>query len=125
MGKKIREFLRDLFGSRLVFRLEEDLLRLRIDFEERLQDKDRVIEILREEKAALLGKVTVYEMTLLPRSSRAGADLVAAQKPTKPNFGIDFSSPPPVSRWEQVQIDHEERLRKEEEEEQKQAKGTS
>lgn len=119
MGKKIREFLRDLFGSRLTARLEEDLLRLRTDFETRLQEKDRLIEEVRAEKALLLSKVALYELTLMPRASRAGAEVVSAQKPTKPTFSMDFNSPPVVSKWQQTVNEHEEKLRKEEEEEQK------
>ena len=117
MGSKIRQFLRDLFGSRLVERLEEDLLRTRSDFESRLLDKDQIIADLRSERAVLLGKINVYEMTLMPRASRAGADLVAAVNPKKPNFGIDFSSPPTMTRWQKVVAEHEAQLAKEAEEE--------
>lgn len=113
MANRIRIFLRELLGSRLVERLEEDLLRQRQDFEARLQDKDQVIADLRTEKATLLGKIIMYERTLLPLSSRAGSDIVNASKPQRPNFGLDFSAPRPVSRWEQVQADHEKALAEE------------
>jgi hypothetical protein len=117
MENKIRLFLRGLFGSRLVERLEEDLLRLRSDMEQRLQDKDVIIATLRAEKAELSGKIVVYENTLLPRSSRAGADLVNSVKPRKPNFGLDFSVPTTLTKWEQVQKEHEEKMAAEADEE--------
>lgn len=110
MANRIRMFLRELLGSRLVERLEEDLLRQRQDFEARLQDKDQVVADLRTEKATLLGKIIMYERTLLPLASRAGSDIVNAGKPHRPNFGLDFSAPRAVSRWEQVQADHEKTL---------------
>src|ERR1700675_91523 len=97
----VRAFFTDLFGSSLVARLEDDLLRLRQDFEERLLDKERRITELVQEKAALQSKVLSYEFALLPTASKAGADYVRQQvKPDKPSFlGMDFSSPAPVSRW--------------------------
>lgn len=106
MGKRIREFLRDLFGSRLVEQLELDLLRLRQDFESRLQDKDLMIASLREEKALLNSKVALYEMTIMPRSSRVGAEVVAYQKPAKPNFAKPFMEQPMKSRWELYQEEY-------------------
>lgn len=120
IGQRIREFFQDLLGSRLVVRLEEDLLRLRQDFEERLQDKERVIAELRSEKAALITKVTMYELTVFPMSSRAGADLAKATRPAKPNFPpFDFSTPPLKTSW-QVQVEeHDQRIAKEIDEEQK------
>ena len=110
MGNKLRLFFRALFGSRLVEHLEVEMLRLRSDMEQRLQDKDRTIADLRTEKAELLGKIIIYEQTLLPRSSRAGADLINSITPRKPNFGLSFAEPRMVSAWEQVQLDHEKEL---------------
>lgn len=105
LGKRIRLFFRELFGSRVTEHLETELLRLRQDFELRLIEKDHVIASLKEEKALLTSKITVYEMTLMPHSSRAGAEVVAYNKPKKPSF--DFSSVAPVkSRWEQYQEEY-------------------
>lgn len=118
LGLEIRQFFRDLFGSRLVERLEEDLLRVRQDFEDRLQDKELVITTLRTEKAEMQAKIVLYERSIMPTASRAGAEIVAHQKPTKPNWSLDFKQPPPVkTRWQVVQDNHEEELRKAAEEE--------
>jgi hypothetical protein len=120
-GSDIRKFFRDLFGSRLVERLEEDLMRLRADFENRLQDKEVVIANLREEKQQLLAKVALYEITIMPRSSIQGAEVVNYAKPTKPSFSKEmFMSPPPMSAWQKVQAEHNAQMQREIEEEQKQ-----
>jgi hypothetical protein len=117
MANKIRLFLRELFGSRLTERLEEDLLRQRQDFEARLQDKDQVIADLRVEKATLMGKIVLYERTLLR------VDVEKTGAPKKPIFDFNFSSPRPVSRWEQVQAEHDKQLAEEAEREKASAKG--
>lgn len=122
LGGEIRDFFRQLFGSRLVERLEEDLLRLRNDMDERLKDKEDIITNLRAEKAEMQGKIILYERSIMPTASRAGADIVAHQKPTKPNWSADFKQPPPVkSRWQLVQEEHDKRLAEEAEEEAKKA----
>lgn len=146
-GKDIRKFFRDLFGSRVVetlyvqieamkndhalrladkdvhmARLEEDLLRLRSDFEARLRDRDDVIVDLRATVAALQGKVFLYETTIMPLSSRAGADIVAAGKPKRPSFAADFSVPPVKTRWQVVQEEHEAQMEKERKAEEAKAK---
>jgi hypothetical protein len=118
MGNKLRLFLRELFGSRLMLRLEEDLIRLRLDYDERLQEKDRIIAELRAEKQALQSKAALYEMTLLPHASRAGADLVNYQRPKTPDFGLGWTDIPKTeTRWEKVSREHDERIAKEIEEE--------
>jgi hypothetical protein len=122
MGNKIRQFLRDLLGSRLASHLEYELLQLRQDCDLRLQEKDRIIADLKAEKLLLNGKVDLYTMTLLPHASRAGADLVNYQKPKTPNFGLGWSDfPKAESSWEKVQREHNERVAKEVEEEKKDA----
>jgi len=116
LAKRIREFFRDLLGSRITEHLEVELLRLRTDFEQRLQDKDQTIASLREEKSLLMSKITTYEMTIMPYASRAGAEVVAYQKPKKPAFSF-VDVPAPKSRWQQVQDNWEEQLSKDAEEE--------
>jgi hypothetical protein len=120
LGKRIRYFFRDIFGSRVLEHLENEKMQLREDFEKRLQDKDNVIASLREEKALLMSKVAMYEITLLPHASRAGAEVVAYQKPLKPAFSF-VDMPAPKSRWQQVQEDYEKQLEKESAEEVKAA----
>lgn len=105
LGRIIRQFFRELFGSRLAEHMETETLRLRQDFEKRLQEKDQLVASLREEKAQLAAKILIYEATILPYASRAGADVVAYQKPKKPSFS--FTETAPVkSRWEQFQEDY-------------------
>ncbi len=118
IAKSIRGFFRDLLGSRITEHLEVELLRLRSDFEQRLLEKDNTIASLKEEKHILLSKLTTYEMTLMPYASRAGAEVVAYQKPKKPAFSF-VDVPAPKSRWQQVQDSWEEQLSKEAAEEAK------
>lgn len=105
LGLSIRQFFRDLFGSRFIEHLETSLIQLRQDFDQRIQDKDKEIAALKEEKALLTSKITIYEMTLMPHASRAGAEVVAYSKPKKPNFEF-FDSIQTKSRWEQYQEDY-------------------
>lgn len=137
-GQGIRKFFRDLFGSRVVetlniqiemmrndhalrlaekeilqARLEEDLLRLRGDFEARLKDRDDIIVDLRANIAALQGKVFLYETTIMPHSSRMGAEIVSGGKPRKPSFAADFTPPNVKTRWQAVQEEHEAQMEKE------------
>ena len=104
MGSAIRKFFRELFGSRLIESLNIQLLQLRQDYEQRLQDKDQIIADLRAEKALMLGRMTIYENTIMPLASRAGAQVVAAVNPAvpkKPNFSAtDIIASLPKSRWE-------------------------
>lgn len=119
LGKCIRQFFRDLFGSRVLVHLELEKIQLREDYEKRLQDKDVVIASLREEKALLMSKITVYEMAIMPHASRTGAEVVAYQKPTKPSFNF-IDIPPEKSRWQVVQERHNEQMAAELDEEEKQ-----
>jgi hypothetical protein len=100
-------------GSRITAQLELDLLRLRSDFEQRLMEKDVIISGLREEKQLLLSKIAQYETVIMPYASRAGAEVVAYQKPKKPAFSF-VDVPAPKSRWQQVQDDWENQLAEEE-----------
>lgn len=72
IAQKIRQFLRDLLGSRLVARLEEDLLRLRADYDARLNERDETIADLRDQLAQLRAKLDTYEVVLLPLTSPVG-----------------------------------------------------
>jgi hypothetical protein len=115
LALRIRLFFRDLLGSRMTAHLGEELLRLRTDFEQRLQEKDLIAATLREEKQLLMSKVTMYEMTIMPHASRVGAEVVAYQKPTKPSFSF-LDIPAPKSRWQVVQDEHDAQMEKEIEE---------
>ena len=115
LGARIRQFLRELLGSRLTSRLELDLILLRQDFEARAQEHQILVASLREEKQMLLSKVATYENVIMPHSSRAGAEVVAYQKPTKPAFSF-MDIPAPKSRWQMVQDEHDAQMEKEIEE---------
>ena len=113
-GATIRHFFRELFGSRYLQHLEEEILRLRNDQDRVLHDRDVVIATLREEKQQLNSKIIVYENTVLAHSSRMGAEVVAYQKPKPPSPKFDFASIPPTkSRWQLIQDQHEAQLAKE------------
>jgi len=82
--------------SKLIERLETDLLMARSDIQQMKQDKDQTIAELRSEKALLNAKVAMYELAI---NRRVGID-PAAKAPQMPNFK-DFNSPPPMTRWQQ------------------------
>lgn len=66
LGSDIRKFFRDLFGSRLNAHLEEELMRVRQDCEERIEEYVRQSSALREQISQLTAKIEKYEMVLLP-----------------------------------------------------------
>lgn len=111
-GARIRQFFRELFGSRLVEQLQEDLMRLRNDRDQQLHDKDQVILSLREEKQLMMSKLAAYELTLMPHASRQGAEYVKTVKPLRPDFSF-VDIPAPLTKWEKLQQDHEAQMQKE------------
>jgi hypothetical protein len=80
-GQQIRQFFRDLFGSRLAETLEEAALRQREQYEYRLQEKERVIVDLRADLTELRAKCDRYELALVPLVSPAGDFLRGPQPP--------------------------------------------
>lgn len=101
-------------AQKFVLHLEEEILRLRQDHEKELHHREVLIAALREEKAALNSKIAMYELAIMPRASRAGAEVVAYQKPKTPSPNFNFASIPPTkSRWQVVQEEHDENMRKE------------
>jgi len=117
--EKLRMCWDDLFYPPLVERLEEDLLRVRQDFEARIQEYQSIVAELRAEKALLFAKVAMYELAI---NRRVGID-PAAKTPEKPNFA-NFNSPPAMSRWQMEVQAHDAQNAKEiaEEEEAKKKK---
>lgn len=120
MGEKIRLFFRGLFGSRLAEHLEEELtllrdyemVTMRADFQARLQDKEQVIAELRSEKAALSGKISIYEVKLMTYSSKAGAEVAAQMNPQpkkKPSFA-EFIAGQPKTRWQLEQEEWDKKM---------------
>jgi hypothetical protein len=108
MGKRIRQFLRELLGSRLVEHMEVELLRLQSDLQQLRQDKDEVIADLRNEKAALTAKLAIFEFSL---QQKVGID-PSQRSARKPSFAA-FAEPRPMSPWQVVQAEHENQLAKE------------
>jgi hypothetical protein len=104
--------------SKLIERLETDLLMARSDIQQMKQDRDQTIAELRSEKALLNAKVAMYELAI---NRRVGID-PAAKAPQMPNFK-DFNSPPPMTRWQQEVRANDERNAKELAEEANAAKG--
>ncbi len=103
LGLKIRTFLRNLFGSRLNAHLEEELLRLRSDYETRLMDRERTIAELREQAAQLSSKVDRYELVLLPLASPLG-NFFAPKKDRTPKVPLEV---PTAKTWPEIQLDWE------------------
>jgi hypothetical protein len=108
VASSIRGFFDDLFYSKLVSRLEEDLLRVRQDFESRIQDYKEIIADLRAEKAMLTGKISMYELNI---NRRVGID-PTAKRPEKPSFA-SFTSPPMETSWQAEVRAHDEQIEKE------------
>ena len=104
VGLRIRQFLRDLFGSRLNAHLEEELLRVRNDYESRLLDRERTISDLREQVTALSGKVDRYELVLLPLASPMG-DFFRPKPKRDVTFQATTDKSAP-STWEEIQAEH-------------------
>lgn len=112
LAENIRNFWDDLFYSKLVDRLETDLLVARSDAQQLRQDKDEVIAALREERAQYVSKIAMYEVGIL---QRVGID-PSIKAPMKPSFA-NFESPVPMSSWQKVVAEHEAQLTKEIEDE--------
>ena len=108
IGKELRKLLRDLFGSRLSEHMEVELLRLRQDFDARIQDYKSVIADLRAEKALLQAKVGMYELNI---NQRVGID-PTRKRPEKPSFA-NFNSPPAMSSWQKEVAEHDAQIEKE------------
>jgi hypothetical protein len=89
----IRTFFHELFGSQVSQILEQHILALRQDYEVRLQDKNDVIQDLREQNAVLRSKIAQYELVLIPLANPTSAE--------KTTFSA-FNEP---SSWQQMQAD--------------------
>jgi len=107
-AESIRTFWDDLFYSSLVQRLETDLLMARADLQQLRQDKDQVIADIRVDKNLMAAKIAMYELNI---NQRVGIN-PASKRMELSHFG-DFSSPPPMTRWQQEQAAHDARNAKE------------
>src|SRR5437868_2451621 len=73
-SKRFRRFWEDLFEPRALRMLQTELLNTRLD-------KNRQIETLKAENAALKGKLEKLELAVWPLSSRAGQAYAASMTP--------------------------------------------
>lgn len=72
IAQKIRQFLRELFGSRLIVELELSAHALTEQYEARIQERDIVIADLRDQLAQVRAKIEMYELVLIPLSNSGG-----------------------------------------------------
>jgi hypothetical protein len=109
-GKNIRQWFRDVFGSRVIEVMQTEILRMQMENQQLRQDKDQVIADLRNEKAMLQSKLAIFELSI---QQRVGID-PSRTSAKKPSFA-NFSSPPVMTRWQMQVAEHEARLAAEEE----------
>jgi hypothetical protein len=91
--------------------MEVELLRLRQDFDVRIQEYKNLVADLRAEKSLLQAKTQLYEMNI---NARVGID--PTRKREKPNFA-SFESPRVKTSWQAEVEAHEAQIEKELEEE--------
>jgi hypothetical protein len=103
----IRKFFRDLFGSRLVATLELRVLEVQQEHERRIADKDRVIEMLQHDLAAVRAKMESYETIILPIVSPVGN--LFKPKPDKQTFEAMTGPTPGSWAWVQAEWDRKQR----------------
>jgi hypothetical protein len=105
IGKSIRQFLRDLLGSRLAEVMQTEILRLQMENQQLRQDKDQTIAELRSEKAQLTATVALYQMNI---NQRVGID-PTRKRAEKPSF-TSFTSPKVKTAWQAEQEEHDARI---------------
>jgi hypothetical protein len=98
LAQKIRRMFTDLFGSRYVNMLEMVNMQLRLDYEQRLNERDETITDLREQLAQVRGKLEVFETVLLPISSPVGKLFAPKREPT-----FETVIGPTPGSWQDVQ----------------------
>lgn len=82
VAQRVRLFLRALFGSRVTALLEEEILRIRADYELRLNERDETISELRSRVAQQAAKLETWEMVLIPLVSPAANLFKPKHEPT-------------------------------------------
>ncbi len=101
VGKQIRKFLNELFGSRLVEHLQAELYRQQAGYEQRLQERDQIIAELRQEALRLAAKFSEYELdpSYFWWLAQRGRTLT-------PQPDSHSSSEPTPLTWAQIQAEH-------------------
>ena len=98
IAQRVRQFFRDLFGSRLIQRLELDLLELREDYDHRLTEKQEVIDALRVDLAQARAKLELWETVIIPVASP-----VANLLHPKPKQTFETVAGPEPGSWAAIQ----------------------
>lgn len=110
LAEKIRLFFEDLFQSKLVSQLTQDLMYARSDAERMRKEYQEIIVTLRADKDKLETRMIMYD-------AKAGIRPLN-QPAVKPQF--DFSVLPPVkTKWQVVQDLHDAKIALELEQEEK------
>lgn len=101
-AERVRKFLRDLFGSRLVLHLETELLSQQSQYETRLNERDQLISDLRSEVRDLKSKQEQLELD--PSYFWYLANRSQSRRPAPPSADpiLDTS----VSEWQRIQNEH-------------------
>jgi hypothetical protein len=84
VGERIRMFFRQLLGSRLTEHMEEELHRLRGDYETRLRERESYIADLKAMIQEQKAKIAEYELVLIPLTS---GNILGGRKP--PNVSME------------------------------------
>lgn len=101
IAEQIRQFFRDLFGSRLIQRLEYDLLETRNDYERRLAEKNELIDALRAEIMSVRAKMELWEQVIIPVASPVGKLFSPKREQT-----FEAITGPEPGSWAWVQAEH-------------------
>jgi len=103
---KVRMFFRELFGSRLVNTLELRIMEIQEESSRRINDKDRVIEMLQNDLTQLRIKMETYETVILPIVSPVGNLF----KPKPDPKTLERLSGPEPGSWAFVQAEWDRKM---------------
>src|ERR1700690_381578 len=104
LAQRIRKFIRDLFGSRLVEHLETELFRQQSQYDARLLERDQEIAELRQEALRLRAKFDEYELDPSYFWWLAERGRKSAAPPPNPDLHSQSEVSAPKS-WRQIQDD--------------------
>ena len=97
----IRDFLSNLFGSRLAMERQNELFRSRDDLEARIFDKEQIIAEYQARIADLQAKVDRYELIIIPLTSPLGGAF-STKRERQPFEPITDTA----SSWDAVQAEY-------------------
>ena len=97
----VRDFLADLFGSRLAMERQNELFRSRDDLEARIFDKEQIIAEYQARIADLQAKVDRYELIIIPLTSPLGGAF-STKRERQPFEPITDTA----SSWDAVQAEY-------------------